>query len=304
MMRHKIVFLITLIVLTLSSFAQESTTDSLTVVNDTIIPDDFPKNMAFVHHLIRIKEPKLALFEIEKLEQNCLLEKHCDSLHFVKAKLHFSQKNFKPAILSFNKTKLSDSKYNESIFYQSISHSYLANFDKADSILDNLSNPDTNFLQLFHLNKAGIALMKNDKQEAQKSIQNFNYQWFPVVEQQEELKKLWEDLNKQKKKSMFTAGLLSAIVPGSGKIYAGRMGEGVSAFFMTAGMALVTYENIRKDGWKDPKSIFFGSIFTTFYIGNIWGSALSVKLIRDEYNQYVQEQVLINLRIPIRIIYE
>ncbi|MDD4576778.1 MAG: hypothetical protein PHI36_10155 [Bacteroidales bacterium] len=302
MNRAKAIFFFFVSIMSFNSLAQEQ--DSIFIQNIPIKEDSFALNMAFVHHLIRIKEPRLALHEIEKLEQFCDTEYKCDSLSFVKAKLHFSQKNFQPAILAFNNVKPTDSKYNEALFYKSISHSYLSNFTQAENNLQKLNLADTNFLQLYHLNKTGIAMMKNEKKEANIAIQEFNYQWYPVAEQQENLKKLLEDWNHQKKKSMFTAGLLSAIVPGSGKIYAGRLGEGVSAFLMTAGMALVTYENFRKDGWKDPKTIFFGSIFATFYIGNIWGSALSVKLIRDEYNQYVQEQVLINLRIPIRIIYE
>lgn len=302
MSRTKTILILFISILSFSSLAQEQ--DSIFIQNIPIKKDSFALNMAFVHHLIRIKEPRLALHEIEKLEQFCDTEYKCDSLNFVKAKLHFSQKNFQPAILAFNNVKPTDSKYNEALFYQSISHSYLSNFTQAENNLQKLNIADSNFLQLYHLNKTGIAMMKNEKKEANIAIQEFNYQWYPVAEQQENLKKLLEDLNHQKKKSMFTAGLLSAIVPGSGKIYAGRMGEGISAFLMTAGMALVTYENFRKDGWKDPKTIFFGTIFTTFYIGNIWGSALSVKLIRDEYNQYVQEQVLLNLRIPIRLIYE
>lgn len=298
----KTILFLYLIFLAISSFAQEQ--DSVFIQNIPPKTDSFAFDMAFVHHLIRLKEPRLALHEIEKLEQFCDTEYKCDSLNFIKAKLHFSQKDFQPAIFAFNKVKPTDFKYNEALFYQSISHSYLSDFAQAENNLEKLSLPDTHFLQLYHLNKVGIAMMKNDKKEANIAIQEFNYQWYPVAEQQENLKNLLEDWNHQKKKSMFTAGLLSAIIPGSGKIYAGRLGEGVSAFLMTAGMALVTYENFRKDGWNDPKTIFFGSIFTTFYIGNIWGSALSVKLIRDEYNQYVQEQVLINLRIPIRVIYE
>lgn len=302
MSHKKAILFIFISILSFGSFAQEQ--DSVFIQNIPLKTDSFALDVAFVHHLIRIKEPRLALHEIEKLEQFCDTEYKCDSLNFVKAKLQFSQKNFEPAILAFNNVKPTDFKYNEALFYQSLGHSYLSDFAQAENNLEKLSLPDTHFLQLYHLNKVGIAMMKNDKKEANIAIQEFNYQWYPVAEQQENLKNLLEDWNHQKKKSMFTAGLLSALVPGSGKIYAGRMGEGFSAFLMTAGVALVTYENYRKDGWKDPKTIFFGSIFTAFYIGNIWGSALSVKLIRDEYNQYVQEQVLINLRIPIRIIYE
>lgn len=97
---------------------------------------------------------------------------------------------------------------------------------------------------------------------------------------------------------------LSAIVPGLGKIYAGRLGEGVSAFLITTTMGLVAVENYIKDGWKDPKTIIFGSLFSVFYIGNIWGSTLSVKLINDEFNKEVNEQILFNLRVPLRIIFE
>jgi hypothetical protein len=69
-------------------------------------------------------------------------------------------------------------------------------------------------------------------------------------------------------------------------------------------MGLVACENLIKDGIKDPKTIIFGSLFGLFYIGNIWGSVISVKLTRDEFNKEINEQIIFNLRVPLRIIYE
>ena len=59
-------------------------------------------------------------------------------------------------------------------------------------------------------------------------------------------------------------------------------------------------ENYIKDGWKDPKTIIFGSLFGLFYIGNIWGSVLSVHVVNNEINNEINRQILFNKDIPLQ----
>ena len=101
-------------------------------------------------------------------------------------------------------------------------------------------------------------------------------------------------------KSPIWAGVMSCIIPGSGKIYAGKMGEGIASMIATTGFGLITWENYRKLGVGHPKTIFFVSIFAANYVSNIYGSVISVKIIENEYKDATHNQILFQLHIPLR----
>jgi TM2 domain-containing membrane protein YozV len=108
------------------------------------------------------------------------------------------------------------------------------------------------------------------------------------------------ELENHKAKKPWLAGLMSAVVPGSGKFYAGKKGEGVASFIGTVSFGLVAWENYRKLGIKHPKTIIFGSIFAATYVSNIYGSVVSVRIYETEYNHAIHNQILFQLHIPLR----
>ncbi len=260
--------------------------------------------IAFSNHLIQLKDYNNAIETLKTLLSDTVDRSSFDSICFLIARSYFYQKNFDSSVVYFNNISQNASFYHAANYYSSLSYSYLSDYENAEKTLFKTNQTDTNFIQLYYLNRAGISLFKRDVEKGLENINKFSKNWYPVVEQQENMSLLYQDISKFKKKSPFIAGALSAIIPGLGKIYNNRLGEGVSAFLITTTMGLVAFENFRKDGIKDPKTILFGSIFSVFYIGNIWGSALSVKLVRDEFNQEINEQILFNLRVPLRIIFE
>ena len=105
-------------------------------------------------------------------------------------------------------------------------------------------------------------------------------------------------------KSAFLAGLYSSLLPGMGKVYAGDYGSGVSAFLTNAALGAMFYENFRKDGIKDPKTIIFGTLFSAFYIGNIWGSVVNVKVHNQILYDGINQQILLELHIPLRTVFK
>ncbi|MGA2507165.1 MAG: hypothetical protein ABSF80_06795 [Chitinispirillaceae bacterium] len=73
-------------------------------------------------------------------------------------------------------------------------------------------------------------------------------------------------------KSPWIAGTLSALVPGSGKVFAGRGWDGAYSFLLVGIMAWQAYEGYVKDGLASARCITFGLLGTAFYTGNIYGS--------------------------------
>lgn len=97
---------------------------------------------------------------------------------------------------------------------------------------------------------------------------------------------------------------MSAIVPGTGKIYVGKPGEGIASMLATVGFGLITLENYKKLGLNNFKTIFFGSIFAANYVSNIYGSVISVKIIENNYRDGIRNQILFQLHIPLRNFFE
>ncbi|MCL5029835.1 MAG: hypothetical protein M1480_12555 [Bacteroidetes bacterium] len=95
-----------------------------------------------------------------------------------------------------------------------------------------------------------------------------------------------DDLNKIKKfynwkkdppeKKSLTAGILSAIIPGAGKIYTNQFWDGLWAFITSVGFTYLSYDNFHAGhyfrGW------LFGGLAVGFYAGNVYGSAASAQI--------------------------
>ena len=102
-----------------------------------------------------------------------------------------------------------------------------------------------------------------------------------------------------KRRSPLLAGAMSAIIPGSGKIYAGDLGSGVSSLLTVGALGLMAWESQSKLGWSDWRTITLTSILGLFYIADIYGSALSVSVIRQTYEDARKTTLLFDLRIPL-----
>jgi tetratricopeptide (TPR) repeat protein len=73
------------------------------------------------------------------------------------------------------------------------------------------------------------------------------------------------------RKSPLTAGILSAVVPGSGYAYAGRPRDGMMAFLVNGLFIAGTAVAIEDENY--PAAVLLGGIGLPFYLGNIYGSA-------------------------------
>ena len=72
-------------------------------------------------------------------------------------------------------------------------------------------------------------------------------------------------------KSPLIAGAMSAVLPGSGHIYAGHTGDGITAFFLNGLFIAGTIAAIHQENYAVAGVV--GVIGLPFYIGNIYGAA-------------------------------
>ncbi len=95
-------------------------------------------------------------------------------------------------------------------------------------------------------------------------------------------------------KSPFLASILSAIVPGLGKIYSGQVGDGITSFIATGLLAFLSYDNFHANhkfrGW------LFTGLGSLFYAGNIYGSTAAAQI----YNA----KILFNFNFDLKVYLE
>ncbi len=85
--------------------------------------------------------------------------------------------------------------------------------------------------------------------------------------------------------------LMSAIIPGSGKVYSGFWKDGLISFIFVAASAYQSYRGFDKNGIKSAYGWIFGGLATGFYIGNLYGSGKSANQHNSEFRHNIHHQV-------------
>jgi putative component of membrane protein insertase Oxa1/YidC/SpoIIIJ protein YidD len=96
-------------------------------------------------------------------------------------------------------------------------------------------------------------------------------------------------------KSPFLAGLMSAIIPGTGYLYAGRLKEGLSALIINGLLGAGIYSLFKNN--NTGSGILTAMVTIPFYFGNIVGAANAAEDLNNKYQQIV----LSNLRNALEI---
>jgi len=102
------------------------------------------------------------------------------------------------------------------------------------------------------------------------------------------LKNLAEEGKNLPHKSKFLAGLMSAIIPGTGKIYARRTADGLFSLLTIGVTSWQAYDGFRKDRTHSVKGWIYGALSAFFYLGNIYGSVVAVNI----YNGQLENTLL------------
>jgi TM2 domain-containing membrane protein YozV len=92
-------------------------------------------------------------------------------------------------------------------------------------------------------------------------------------------------------KSPLLAGLLSVVIPGLGKVYAGHPTDGLLSLISIATFTYASYDGFSSGGSSSTRGWVFGALASGLYLGNIYGSALSASIVRDEATRQLQTRV-------------
>lgn len=223
-----------------------------------------------------------------------------DSIYYYKGWAHYSLKNLEQSTFSFLNVGKHSSFYLKSRFFAGYNQIYLKKYGESREIFGQVSVQNEKISSLVNFELSGIDMLQGNWPQAKEKLKLVDLRVASINQQVLALTKICEEQGSHRLKSPLLAGVMSGIVPGSGKIYAGKTGEGIAAMITTTGLGLITRENYRKLGLNNFKTIFFGSILAATYISNIYGSVISVKIIENENKDVIQNQILFQLHIPLR----
>lgn len=266
---------------------------------------EISKELAFAKYLAINKQYDDGVFVLKALLNSDIVSSdQKDSIHYLLGEAYYQSKILDSATLQFglvsqNITDL----HTPSVFWKSYLMNHLGHIDKGLSSLTEHYPTDSKFRDLKNFQLAGNALLRRNYAEFDNYADLFNGSYYQFAKQETQLQELKKELVEHKYKSPLLAGVMSAIVPGSGKIYAGKVGQGIATIMATTIMGIQTYESHRKDGANSPRFIIYASLLSSFYIANVWGSVISVNVRKREFDDILNKEILFNMHIPLRTLF-
>jgi len=256
--------------------------------------------MAFAEHLLQNKLTDEAVTYLTRSLADTANIRSGDTIRFLLGNIYFDKQQHVQANQYY--ASVSDSFEGKFVsgLKQSISLYCLSRHDEAVSVLNHATPHDSLEMQLVLLFKSAIALSRNDYTAYLSNDSAIAFNSFIYDDVRTHFKGIYTRKVTTKKKSPFLAGLYSAIVPGLGKVYAGKPYDGLSSFLQTGVMGAIALENAMKAGVYTARFVVFGGLFGLFYVGNIWGSIVAVKVHEQQVTKQFNDEISRNMYITIR----
>lgn len=260
------------------------------------------RELDFVHHLQARREFSESLWVLEQLVATN--QQQHDTLNFLKGWLRYQQKELLPSALLLRQVSTESAMYFKSRFFAAYNYAYLQDYEQSMSELQLIqSHGEPTPEALLNLQMAGLRLLNRDLQGFEQYATNFSGAHFGLVRQEEALINYHQQLTSFRAKSPVVAGLLSAAVPGLGKIYAGKPSEGIAALLYTGAMVATSLDLGNRLGFDNPFAILSASITGIFYLGNIQGSITAARRVQNDFYHEMDQRILFDMHIPLRTIY-
>lgn len=276
------------------------------ILNATYSHAQFAKYpQRFVEHLLSRKLYDEAIMVLHQKKQSTDDLGVRDSADYWLGKTYYYLQQLDSSIHYLDRVgESSSSLLEEAKLFSAFNESYLGRHQQSLYKLNEVTSQRPEIIKLVQFEQAANHLLLNQFEGYDSIVRFVDKEWRVTQQQWVNMNVYKNDLTQVKKKSPLVGGLLSAIVPGAGKVYAGRKGNGIYTFLISGLMAAQSIEAYKKDGPQSARFIIYSSLFTSFYIGNIWGSTLAVKVVKNEKRDAIRQQILFDMHIPLRTFYQ
>ncbi|RED93363.1 hypothetical protein [Marinoscillum furvescens] len=261
------------------------------------------RDFAFLNHLSNLKEYREALHFGDQMLNSRISWSQRDSVNFLLGKYAYELKELDRSIGYFDAvSSRSTQLHTHAMLFGGFELAYQKKYANSKKHFLSVTPTDSALQELQVYELAGLALLERKFETFDKYSSRFRMADYRLVNFQEDMRGIAKDITGRRTKSPFLAGLMSAVVPGTGKFYTGHIGQGAMGLVGVGVLGLQAWEAYRKDGIESPRFIVFGSLFSVFYAANIWGSVVGVRVTEMRYNQDVDEAILVNMHLPIRLL--
>jgi len=264
----------------------------------------YKAELKFSQHLINQNLYPEAAFVLQELAHKTELSTNQrDTINYYLGFSYYNMQELEASAEYFLQVGKQSPFHYQSQFFAAFNHTFNHKYIAGDSILQQLQTTDTLLLALKNFQQSGLALLQRDFSAFEQYAHRYTFAHFQFSKEEENMYTYYERLQKVKRRSPWVAGMLSAVIPGVGRMYAGKVKHGVASLISVSFLGAQAYENIRKRGIKNAWSILYTGLFGVFYVGNIWGSALTVHVQNQEINNAINQQIVFDLHIPLRNVF-
>jgi hypothetical protein len=111
-------------------------------------------------------------------------------------------------------------------------------------------------------------------------------------ETREPLDGLIQEAGNLRYRSPIASGMLSVVIPGLGKVYAGRLYDALYSTMVIALSTWLAYDGFRDDGRHSIKGWVFSGASAFFYLGNVYGSVLAARSFNRGQDNELRRKIL------------
>jgi TolA-binding protein len=197
-----------------------------------------------------------------------------------KAYYHGEEYDAAARSLAHLREKYPDSGYApEAQYFEGLGYWKAKQYSKAKTTLEALaaSYPDSRYAPLALVANAMLALDQDNAGAGRQGVERLvaAYPQDPGSLRAKEALTLLDQYDSLPRKSETLAGIMSAVLPGSGYIYAEHYGDGITAFLINALAIAGTVTAVYQENYAVAGIV--GGVGLPFYLGNIYGSANAAK---------------------------
>lgn len=223
-----------------------------------------------------------------------------DTLSFLRGRYYYETRHLFDAVDCFERVSRSSRFYQPALFYDVALRAWNGDLTIAQSRIASYTGP---YEDLAALQNAGLSLLQRNFEAYESSSQAIGSSNIAVSDAAATLASVAPLMRDFRPRKPLLSAAASAVLPGLGKCFCGRVGEGVASFLTVASLAAVTTENWVKSGPSDWKTILFGSMAAITYIANIYGSYISAGIYNQETLQGYETTVLVNILLPLHSVF-
>jgi TolA-binding protein len=185
----------------------------------------------------------------------------------------------------------------EASYYKGLSYWKIKDREKARAAFDTLAEifPQSEFAPLALVAGSLVTFEEENVAASTKRLEwlTDRYPEHPGSKNAKEAMTLIDQYPRLPEKSETLAAVMSAVLPGSGYIYADRVGDGITAFLINALFIAGTIAAINGENYAVAAIV--GGIGLPFYVGNIYGSANAAKKWNLSVKRELHNKVFLTL---------